>query len=48
MPGSITLAPEIYRKAFFDAATFLGLWLLVLLLETLRAGGAWGVLFRLP
>jgi protein-S-isoprenylcysteine O-methyltransferase Ste14 len=48
MPGSITLAPEIYRKAFFDAATFLGLWLLVLLLETLRAGGAWGALFRLP
>jgi hypothetical protein len=40
--------PAIYRKAFLDAASFLLLWLLVLLAETLRAGGAWQALLRLP
>jgi len=48
MPESVTLPPRIYRKAFLDAASFLGLWLLVLLLEGLRAGGAWPAAFRLP
>jgi len=48
MPESVTLPPRIYRKAFLDAASFLGLWLLVLLLEGLRAGGAWPAVFRLP
>ena len=48
MPESVTLPPRIYRKAFLDAASFLGLWLLVLLLEGLRAGGAWSAVFRLP
>ena len=47
-PGTITVPVRIYRKAFLDAASFLGLWLLVLLLENLRAGGAWPALFRLP
>ena len=47
-PEWVTVPPNIYRKAFLDAASFLGLWLLVLLLEDLRAGGAWRPLFRLP
>ncbi len=48
MPESVAVPLRIYRKAFLDAASFLGLWLLVLLLEDLRAGGAWRPLFRLP
>ena len=48
MPDRISVPPAIYRKAFLDAASFLALWLAVLLLETLRAGGAWPALFRLP
>lgn len=46
-PEVIPVPPRIYRKALFDAASFLGLWLLVLLLEYLRAAGAWPALFRL-
>lgn len=48
MPDRVSVPPAIYRKAFLDAASFLALWLAVLLLETLRAGGAWPALFRLP
>jgi protein-S-isoprenylcysteine O-methyltransferase Ste14 len=48
MPDRVSVPPGIYRKAFLDAASFLALWLAVLLLETLRAGGAWPALFRLP
>lgn len=48
LPESVSVPPRIYRKAFLDAASFLGLWLLVLLLENLRAGGAWPAFFRLP
>jgi hypothetical protein len=48
MPERVSVPPAIYRKAFLDAASFLALWLAVLLLETLRAGGAWPALFRLP
>jgi protein-S-isoprenylcysteine O-methyltransferase Ste14 len=48
LPGTVTVPPAIYRKAFLDAASFLLLWLLVLLAETLRAGGAWQALLRLP
>ena len=48
MPESVAVPPRIYRKAFFDAASFLALWLLVLLLESLRAAGAWQALFSLP
>ena len=47
-PERITVPVSIYGKAFLDAASFLGLWLLVLLLESLRAGGAWPSLLRLP
>ena len=47
-PQSVAVPPVIYRKAFLDAASFLGLWLLVLLVEALRASGAWQALFRLP
>lgn len=47
-PEHVTVPPRIYRKAFLDAASFLGLWLLVLLIESLRTGGAWPALFRLP
>ena len=38
----------IYRKAFLDAATVLGLWLLIVAVDTLRTLGAWAPLFRLP
>lgn len=48
MPERVSVPPAIYRKAFLDAASFLALWLAVLLLETLRAGGAWPALFQLP
>lgn len=48
MPESVAVPPRIYRKAFLDAASFLALWLFVLLLEDLRAGGAWQALFSLP
>ena len=48
MPESITLPLRIYRKAFLDAASFLGLWLLVLVIENLRMGSGWQALFRLP
>jgi len=47
-PESVAVPPRIYSKAFLDAASFLSLWLLVLLLEGLRAGGAWQPFFRLP
>lgn len=47
-PGLVAVPPAIYRKALLDAATFLALWLLVLLLETLRSAGAWQPVLRLP
>lgn len=47
-PERVSVPPAIYRKAFLDAASFLALWLLVLLLETLRAGGAWQAALPLP
>lgn len=48
LPERVSVPPVIYRKAFLDAASFLGLWLLVLLAETLRAGGAWQAAWALP
>jgi len=48
MPDRVSVPPGIYRKAFLDAASFLALWLAVLLLENLRAGGAWPAYFQLP
>jgi protein-S-isoprenylcysteine O-methyltransferase Ste14 len=47
-PALVSVPPAVYRKAFLDAASFLALWLAVLVLETLRAGGAWQPLLRLP
>ena len=47
-PATVSVPPAIYRKAFLDGAAFLALWLLVLLQDGLRAGGAWQALFRLP
>jgi hypothetical protein len=44
----VEVPPRIYWRAFLDAASFLLLWLFVMLLDGLRAGGAWEVLFRLP
>jgi len=38
----------VYRKAFLDAATVLGLWLVIVAVDTLRTQGAWAPLFRLP
>ncbi len=48
LPASVSVPPAIYRKAFVDAASFLALWLLVLVFESLRAGGAWQAVMRLP
>jgi len=48
LPERVSVPPAIYRKAFLDAASFLALWLFVLLLDTLRAGAAWPAQFHLP
>ncbi len=48
LPAATVMSPAIYRKAFLDAASFLGLWLLVVLADALRESGAWPALFRLP
>jgi len=48
LPEMIAVTTLIYRRAFLDAASFLFLWLCVILIEGLRAGGAWPGLFRLP
>lgn len=48
LPEWVTVPPKIYRKSILDAASFLALWLLMLLLGSLRAGGAWNALFSLP
>ncbi len=47
-PESVSVRPDIFRKAFLDAASLLGLWLLVVLIETLRASGGWPNVFLLP
>lgn len=47
-PATVSVPPAIYRKSLLDGAAFLALWLLVLLQDGLRAGGAWQALFRLP
>jgi protein-S-isoprenylcysteine O-methyltransferase Ste14 len=39
---------RIFRKAFLDAASMLGLWLLVLLLDAMRVEFGWPAYFRLP
>ena len=38
----------IYRKAFLDAATMFGLWLLIIVTDALRVQGVWAEAFRLP
>jgi protein-S-isoprenylcysteine O-methyltransferase Ste14 len=48
LPDIVTVQPRIYWRAFLDAASFLTLWLCVILLEDLRAVGAWASWFRLP
>lgn len=39
---------EVYFKAFLDAATVFGLWLLVVALDGLRSTGAWAAPWTLP
>ena len=39
---------SVFFKAFLDAATLFGLWLLVIVLDALRSMGAWPALFNLP
>lgn len=39
---------EVYFKAFLDAATVFGLWLLVVALDGLRAMGTWAAPWTLP
>jgi protein-S-isoprenylcysteine O-methyltransferase Ste14 len=48
LPDVVAVPTRIYRRAFLDAASFLGLWLCVTLIDALHAGGAWASLFRLP
>lgn len=48
LPEQVAVATRVYRRAFKDAASFLALWLFVVLIEGLRAGGAWPAIFRLP
>jgi protein-S-isoprenylcysteine O-methyltransferase Ste14 len=48
LPECVAVATQIYRRAFLDAASFLALWLGVILIEGLRGGGGWTALFRLP
>ena len=48
LPETVAVSTRIYRRAFLDAASFLTLWLSVLLIDGLHAGGAWASLFRLP
>ena len=38
----------VFRKAFLDAGSVLGLWLLLVLIDALRPHGWWPVLFALP
>lgn len=38
----------VYRKAFLDAASMLGLWLLLVTADVLRQSGPWDGLFALP
>ncbi len=46
-PNTVLLHPGIYRKAYFDAAAFLGLWLLIMVTGNLRQLGTWPTLFTL-
>lgn len=39
---------DVYFKAFLDAATVFGLWLLVVALDGLRSTGAWAAPWTLP
>jgi len=39
---------RVFLKAFLDAASMLGLWLLVLLLDAMRVELGWPAYFRLP
>jgi protein-S-isoprenylcysteine O-methyltransferase Ste14 len=42
------VAVDVYFKAFLDAATVFGLWLLVVALDSLRSMGAWVAPWTLP
>jgi len=42
------IAVDVYFKAFLDAATVLGLWLLVVVLDSLRSMGTWATPWTLP
>jgi hypothetical protein len=48
MPARREVELQVYRKAFLDAATMFGLWLLVVALDGLRMQGAWQAPFGLP
>ena len=47
-PHSRQVNPQLYRKAFLDAGSVLGLWLLLVVIDALRPQGWWPVLFHLP
>jgi protein-S-isoprenylcysteine O-methyltransferase Ste14 len=47
-PGRREVDLAIYRKAFLDAATVLGVWLLLVAADALRTQGLWPAAFRLP
>ena len=48
MPDGRVVDLRIFRKAFLDGASVLFLWLLLVVLDTLRMQGAWQTWFRLP
>lgn len=47
-PASREVNLPVFRKAFLDAGSVLGLWLLLVLIDALRPHGWWPVPFTLP
>jgi len=47
-PASRQVNLPVFRKAFLDAGSVLGLWLLLVLIDALRPHGWWPVPFALP
>ena len=48
MPARREIDVVVFRKAFLDAASMLGFWLLVLLSDAMRVQLEWPTYFRLP
>lgn len=48
LPAHRSVDLHVFRKAFLDASAVLSLWLLLVLLDALRAQGTWQAWIRLP